>query len=200
MTDKLYEYFNRTGNVWQTVGGTSLLGQTFTIGITGPNEQVNLRSIKLKCYRVGSIGDITVRLYDTIVFDPSDPWNRKLITNEISSGTIDGDDVTIDNSGEWIEISMTSVDLQPETQYFFSVESDSQWLGLRQFENGGSGYSGGSAMYTTTGGLPAWNYAVLNNCDTLFEVWGVWNVDGPTSKSVSVSERVSPSVTATTYE
>jgi hypothetical protein len=137
--------------------------QTFTIGVSGTNENFPLKSVKILCYRDGTPGIITahIRAVDGA---------HKPTGADLSIGTTDGDTLTNISPGEWREINMSAVTLLANTEYALCMSAvgvpDTQLVDWRC--TGVSNYAGGSYFNSGDSGV-TWNSAAV---DFMFEIWG----------------------------
>lgn len=105
----LYEYYNTGDDGSATVQGINWYAQTFT-----PSVAHKITSVKLKLYRTGSPGEITLSIRATSGNHPTGA--------DLCSGTTDGDTLTTDTAGEWREITLgAGYDLVAGTKYAIVV-------------------------------------------------------------------------------
>ena len=147
-------------NVWKA--------QTFTVGTVGVNENHTLTEIKLRLFRDGSPGTITVEL-QSVSGSPSEP------TGSVhSTGTSDGDVITTSNSGEVVTFTMdSSFSIQASTQYAIVVKAlDGDGANRVYWLRNSSGtYDSTTDCYHfTTNGGSTWGQTT--GSDLNFEVWG----------------------------
>ena len=118
-TIALHEYYNTGDDDNTTVEDVRWRAQTFTVGTIGENSDFTLYSIKLKLYRVGSPGTLTVSIRETTGYGIP-------IGADLTSGTYNGDTLTTNTDGEWVEIVMDStITLNRSTMYAIVVKAPS---------------------------------------------------------------------------
>ena len=156
--DPLYEYYNTGDDDDLGIGDTLWYAQTFTVGTVGPNIAHNIESIKLKLYRVGNPGDITVSIRATLLGEPNGI--------DLSIGTTDGNTLDVDPAGEWREIAMSAYELQPGFQYAIVIRSGADTHWRREVV---ATYAGGSVWRSLNSGV-AWTEFAAQ--DGMFEEWG----------------------------
>jgi hypothetical protein len=161
----LYEYYNTNDDGDGAVYGLHWMGQTFTVGTVGPNEDHMITSLKLKMHRLNNPGTVTVSIRAV-------DGDGKPILPDLSIGTIDGNSLSAVSPGEFYEINMSSYALQANTQYAIAVRAPSgdetNLIRLRA-DTSSPGYTGGFMTISSNGGstwglYPSWDY--------LFVVWG----------------------------
>jgi len=171
----LYEYYN-TGDD----GGTNIndaakwMAQTFT-----PATAHKITSVKLKLYRVGSPGTITVSIKAT-------DENGHPTGADLCSGTTDGDTLTDSSPGEWREITLgAGYDLSADTKYAIVVRAANANTDNRFYWrlNTTGSYAGGNTEYSSNSGSSWTTYA---DYDYMFEDWGE-PVTAPTVTTQAVS-------------
>ena len=111
----LYERYTTGEDHAAGIYGRYWKGQTFTIGNTGANENHNITSVKLKLFRQGSPGMLTVHIRATSGGKPTG--------SDLTSGTTDGNTLTTAYAGEWREIALTPYELSANTQYAQIVQT-----------------------------------------------------------------------------
>jgi len=185
MSDTLYERYNTGDNGGATFYGSAWKGQTFTIGNTGTNENHNITSVKLKVYKAGSPGTITVSI--RAVDGSGNPTG-----NDLTSGTTDGDTLTTNTAGEWREISLTSYGLSASTTYAIVVRApngdSSNYAGWRTVSPGAS-YEGGFYAWSSNSGS-SWLHSTA--VDFMFEEYGTAG-GGPETHTPSDTAKASDS-------
>jgi len=149
-----YQFFPVFGDNWNA--------QTFTTGAA-----FQLTKVKLKLYRSGSPGTLTVAIKAT-------DGNGHPTGADLTTGTLDGNSVTIDPAGEWYEFDVTNYSLSASTKYAIvlrksggSSNTNVYWI-VNVF---GALFSGGNMELTDDAGVSWWSYP---NSDKLFEVWGYY--------------------------
>lgn len=133
-------------------------GMTFTAG-----SDYDLASVKLKLYKIGSPGTITVSINAT---DGSGlPTGGDI---DGATGTTDGDTLPA-SPGEWREITLSSaVSITNGVKYAIvlkSLDGDGANLLYWRYDNG-NGYGGGSAVYSHNSGV---DWGAQATWDFMFE-------------------------------
>ncbi len=159
------EYFNEGDDNYSLLRGNIVSGQTFT-----PNNKHTCVLVKLKIYRVGSPGIITVSIRATSAGKP--------IGSDLVSGTIDGDLLTTDSSGQWFGILFNpGLLLTKDTRYAITVTATSgntsNYLCWRE-QDLGDGYPEENRVYSNDGGS-AWNINTVS--DMMFEEYSGPNLN-----------------------
>jgi hypothetical protein len=172
--DPLYEYYN-TGDDWaDDVYSTFWASQTFT-----PSVAHTITSVKLKLYRQGSPGIMTVSIRAT---DASGHPTGA----DLCSGTIDGSAITTDSAGAWYEITLGSgYALSANTKYAIVCRAPNgvnannavRWRG----DSTSPTYAGGCREYSNNSGT---SWTSHTSEDLMFEEWGT---SGEPNISVSPS-------------
>lgn len=118
-------------------------------------------SAKLRLYRIGIPGDITMNIQGTVAGKPDG--------STIATCTISGNAITTDADGEWVEFDLgDGATLDTGTVYAIvmsggvDVSNRVTWKSVLA-----GGYGGGTAMYSTNGG-DAW---ALSDSDCMFETY-----------------------------
>lgn len=98
-------------------------GTTEMVMFISPEKHFRLYSVKLKIYREGSPGTLTVKIFPIF-------WGYynmyKLNMTELLSQTTDGDTLTTDTAGEWRELVFASqIDLVPGYVYGITLQAPS---------------------------------------------------------------------------
>ncbi len=158
-----YDLSNRDGSwgVW----GSTWRGQTFTVGNDGENTAFTISKITMNMYRENSPGIIWVML--RAVGDDGKPTG-----NNLSVGTYNGNSLTTNTAGETINITMSSYELQPSTNYGIilaaptGADANNELRIGRDFSS--PSYINAS-FYSLNGGSAWIVYAAI---DLPFEVWG----------------------------
>lgn len=150
-------------------GGTTVysdrhVGMTFTIGTVGENTRYSIPAIGFYVWRLGSPGMCTVNLYGTSGGKPTG--------DSLASGAFDGNILTTDYAGEYVEVDMTPYyPVDPDTQYAFALNISSgvggpAWHCVRLRERAGLSYSGGSIVTSGNGGS-SWD---MENAEAYFSI------------------------------
>ena len=156
----LFEYWNVGDPVLSSCQGDFWHGESFT-----PRVAHTVEAVKLRLYRVGSPGTVTVSIKATDVDDH--PTGE-----DLASGTTDGDTLPDDYSGEWREISLgAGAALEADTKYAIVVRA---LLGdvnnyVRWRWSGAAPYPRGSHEFSSDGG-GTWETDAGR--DMMFEEWG----------------------------
>ncbi len=159
-TSTKFEYYNTGDDNAFGIWGVHWLTQTFT-----PSVAHKITSVKLKIFREGSPGTLTVSIRATSGGEP--------IGGDLCSGTIDGNGLTTDIAGAWYEITLgAGCDLDADTKYAIVARAPSgsdagnavNWRG----DSSSPTYSGGAALYSDNSGVDWSGYDV----DRMFEEWG----------------------------
>jgi len=123
-------------------GANVFIGQTFTT-----TSAYRIGSVKLKLYRVGNPGTLTLSIQGTSADLPDD--------SDLVSGTYSGNTLTDDSGGEWAEFTFSSgYELTDATKYAIVLKAASgdasNYVAWRA-DNSSPSYSGGVYVYTTSG-------------------------------------------------
>ena len=160
----LYEFAYETGSNAEA-HGANWTAQTFTIGTVGTDEIFNLTSIKLKLYKEGNPGTVSIALKAVDV--SNDPTGA-----DLSTGTTTGNDLTTSSTGEDRDVTMTTYEMQASTQYAVLIKALSG-NATNSVHNvmdfGGGGYTGGETLLSTDSGG---SWTPLATSDSWFEVHG----------------------------
>ena len=134
--------------------------QTFT-----PAANHNLCYVRLKLYRSGTPGNVTVAIKATDgLGHPTGP--------DLAAGSFNGNALTTSSSGEWVTVWMvTPVALAAGTKYAVIVEANANTVYWRR-DGSSPTYAGGNREYSADGGV-SWN--TDNAKDFMFEEWGTVN-------------------------
>jgi len=155
-----FEYYNVGDDTYYELRGIYWKAQTFT-----PSTTHIIKSVKLKLYRVGSPGTITVSIRATSAGHPTG--------NDLCSGTYNGNTLTTNNAGAWYTITLgEGTTLTSSTKYAIVIRAP-------------SGSSGHSVRWRCDGSSPAYGYGCrLDSSDSgdswtshttydfMFEEWG----------------------------
>lgn len=148
------DYYNTGDDNATGIYGNQWRGQSFTAG-----SSYSIGSVKLKIYRNGTPGNITVAIYSTSSGKPD---------SSLTSVTIDGS--LLEESAAWYEFTFsTPYSLTNGTKYAIVVSAPSAPTNgvLWRIDVGGS-YAGGSLVYSTNGGA-AWSEDASS--DAMFETY-----------------------------
>jgi hypothetical protein len=156
----LFEYWNISDPALASCWGDFWQGQTFT-----PRAAHTVESVKLRMYRVGSPGTVTVSIKATDV-------DGHPTGGDLASGTTDGDMLPVEYSGEWREVSLgAGAALDADAKYAIVVRAlggdqndyvRCRWSGPGPYPRGAHEFSSDAgATWETDGGR-----------DLMFEEWG----------------------------
>jgi hypothetical protein len=110
---ELKDYYNEGDTFEVTAFSNGWQSQIFTA-----SDDYDAASVKLLIYRVGSPGTVTVSLRATM--DDCIPTG-----SDLASGTINGNDLSTDTSGEWVEITFSEpLSLVSGTHYAIVVKAE----------------------------------------------------------------------------
>jgi len=169
-TGGLSEYYKTGDDSGVSVYGIYWSAQTFTVGTTAHT----VTSVKLKLYRVGSPGTVTVSIRATSAGHP--------IGSDLTSGTIDGTSLNATEPGSWYRITLTEYSLSASAKYAVVIRAPSGnytipnppekpyanklvWMA----DNTSPAYTGGNCEGSADSGSTWSSYA---DADLMFEVWG----------------------------
>jgi len=157
----LYESYNTGDDSNNNMYGSNWYAQTFT-----PSVAHKIASVKLKLYRSGSPGTVTVSIRAT-------DGNGHPTGSDLCSSTINGDTLTTSSSGAWYEITLGSgYDLSAGTKYAIVVRSpNGNWSNRLYWRRDRSSptYAGGCRESSTNNGS-TWSSSTTR--DMMFEEWG----------------------------
>lgn len=152
----LVDYYN-TNDDWKLSASDSKYWkcQTFTAG-----QNYDIANVKLKLYRAGTPGTITVSIKAV------DGETGKPTGGDLASGTINGNELTTDTSGEWAEITFGSpYSLMSGTQYAIVVRSAAgSWYWRMDYTS--PSYAGGQAGQSNDSGS---TWGMVSSYDCMFE-------------------------------
>jgi len=155
----LYEYYNTGDNDFARTDATTWRFQTFT-----PDTTHNISSVKLKGYKDGLPGTLTVSIRATSGGEPTG--------GDLVSGTYNGDSLSSSSPGAWFEITMTgsSPTLTASSQYAIVVRgANAENNSLMWRINIGGSYTGGTGGLSTDSGS---SWTILSSYDAMFEEYG----------------------------
>lgn len=156
----LYEYWNEADPVMTWVHGDFWQGQTFM-----PQVDHTITSVKLKMYRHGLPGTLTVSIRDVDV--DGHPKNI-----DMSLGSTDGDTLPTAYAGEWREISMgAGGEVGKDTPYCIIVRalSGDQNNYVRWLSSTAKPYTRGTHEFSSNGGA-SWDTNTTR--DMMFKEYG----------------------------
>jgi len=158
---KKWQYFDTGVDGDRDAYGINWAAQTFTI-----ETKHVIGKVKLKLFRVGSPGDVKISIKGTTGGEPAGA--------DLCYNTIDGNDLTIDTTGEWVEITLgDGATLEKGIQYAIvikAVDGDAlnkvSWIA----DLSGPIYTGGQNWLSSDSG-DSWGGFI--DVDCYFEEWGV---------------------------
>ncbi len=186
----MYESYNTGDDSSNNVYGANWYAQTFT-----PSVAHTIKSVKLKLYKVGSPGNVTVSIRATSGGHPTG--------SDLCSGIINGNTLNSTSPGSWYEITLGSgYNLSASTMYAIVVRAPSgtypspaNYLVWRRDASSPT-YGGGCREGSTNGGS---TWTSNTNRDMMFEEWGnrapVLSAIG--NKSVNESQLLTFNISAT---
>ena len=167
-----YEHFMEGDDFHRTIQGANWAAQTFT-----PAENHDVAYVRLKVYKFGSPGSVTVSIRAT---------SEGLPTGEdLTSGATDGNTFTGPTQGEWRTVALTPYSLTASVMYAIvvrAIDGDASNY-VRWRESGGGGYGGGGGYTSSNSGVdwaggdpdfmfdegvtvpPAWSWSDVQNLD-----------------------------------
>jgi len=155
----LYEYYNTGDNYRIDIYSAYWEAQTFT-----PTTRHIITSVKIKVYRYGSPGIVTVSIRAT-------DGSGHPTGADLTSNTFDGNALTTSSSGEWKEVALTSYLLNAGTKYAIVVRATSGdyfncifW----RWDDSSPTYAGGNREKSSNSGS-SWT---TDSEDYMFEEWG----------------------------
>ena len=160
----MYEYYNTGDDTYRWLYGTRWAAQTFT-----PSVAHTITSVKLKLFRVGAPGTVTVSIRATSGGQPTG--------SDLCSGTTSGDTLTTSTLGEWREITLGSgYGLSAGTTYAIVIRAisgdGSNSLSWR-VDGSSPTYGGGMNLYSIDSGS---SWISDAGYDFMFEEWGTATV------------------------
>lgn len=160
MSATLYDKYNTGDDVGRSINTAAGYWRSQIWTATG---FYTATAVKVKVYRVGSPGTVTVSLYNTSGGDP---------TTRLAYGTFDGDAITVSTDGEWVTVTLDSgVSIESTGVYAVVLDDASSSAGnyIAWRVDTGNGYAGGSYKWTDDSGV-TWTNAASD--DLMFEVYG----------------------------
>jgi len=157
----LYEGYNVGDDDGYTIYGGYWSAQTFTVGAVGHS----VTSVKLKMYRLGTPGVLTVSIRAT-------GGDGKPTGGDLTSGTTDANLFTTSAPGQFYEIAVTRYILSPNTKYAIIIRiSGGDWGNCVAYRCDSSSptYSGGNWLASSNSGS---SWGTYTGVDMMFEVWG----------------------------
>ena len=155
----LQDYYNTNDDNTYAFFGVNWAAQTWKAG-----SSYDASSVKVKLYRAGTPGDLTLGLYATTDGKPS----GGALVSKVQSGN----GITTDTAGEWIEFAFaSSYGVTSGTTYAIvisggtNVSNRCTW----RSDNSSPTYADGNGCYSTNSGS-TWNSST-NDC--MFEIYGL---------------------------
>ena len=167
MSDTLYERFNTGDDETYAAHSVWWFMQRFTIGNTGTDENHNITSVKILAYRSGSPGTVTVSIRAT-------DGEGKPTDNDLTSGTLNGNDFTTDTAGLWYEFSLTPYGLSAGTQYTIVMRAPAGNAGNSakwRRDDTSPTYTGGNMGYSGDSGS---TWTIVATTSGMFEEYGIY--------------------------
>jgi len=163
-----YEFYSPEGNGDSNTeaDGNDWPTQTFTIGNTGENEDMNLSRIKLFLYREGSPGTFTVTIRNIDV-------NGKPKGDDLCSSILDGNALTDNAAGEEKILTMSPIiKLLASTKYAIvlkALDGDATNSVHAKIDNTTGTYGGGDWGESNDAGV---TWTLGGTSDVVFEIFG----------------------------
>ena len=170
---------------WDDTSYLSIDSENYAAQVFTVSSSYELRSIKLRMYRLAatSPGTVTVSLRE-VAFTP--PIARPTGSDLVSS-TYDSSELTADTDGEWVEFDMQHlpIDMVQGHLYAIVVEctATADSGALRWLSDFSGSYSNGNSVQTESGGVTVWSPDTTK--DNIFEVYGL---DTPTYDENEIME------------
>lgn len=165
-----YQYYNTNDDDDRDIYLANWGAQTFT-----PAVDHVIGKVKLKLFRVGDPGTITVSIKPTS--------GGKPVGADLCSGIILGTDITLDSNGDWYEISFgDGFDLDIGAQYAIVVRAPSGDASNKvswRADITSPTFTGGTFVSSSDSGV---DWSLVSGVDCMFEEWGV----GPASPTTIV--------------
>jgi len=165
-----YQYYNTNDDDDRDGYTANWMAQTFT-----PVTDHIIGKVKLKLFRVGDPGTITVSIKATS--------GGKPVGADLCSGTILGTDLTDNTNGDWYEISFgDGFDLDIGAVYAIIVRAPSGDASNKvswRADITDPTFTGGTFVSSSDSGV---DWSIVSGVDCMFEEWGV----GPASPSTIV--------------
>ena len=157
--DTRQEYYIEGDDTDAWVHENNWYAQTFT-----PSQAHSIAWVKLKLSRTGSPGTSTVSIKAT-------DGSGHPTGADLTSGTIDGNNLTTDSEGAWYIISLTPYVLSASTKYAIVVRAPSGNIGNRlnwRFDGSSPTYAGGNFEHSDDAGS---SWTAYTGRDFMFEEW-----------------------------
>lgn len=167
---RIYQYYNTNDDNDRDGYTANWMAQTFT-----PVDDHVIGKVKLKLFRVGDPGEITVSIKATVAGKP--------VGADLCSGVIQGTDLTDNTDGEWYEIAFgDGFNLDVGAVYGIVVKApagDASNKVSWRADITDPTFTGGTFLSSSDSGV---DWSAVSGVDCMFEEWGV----GPTSPGVVV--------------
>lgn len=164
--EKRYEHYTTGDDYFDSISDADYIGQIFTVGAVGTNEDFTLSKIKVKIYKYGDpTGDA--------LFTVRNVNEAGLPTDDIlSTGFIDTSMLTTNSSGRWYTIPMTPCILNKDMSYAlvgnYMMNPPHSMIRWR-YDSDDQEYPGGYGVWWHADQLWMIDY----NASFMFEIWGV---------------------------
>ena len=159
-TEEKFEYYNEGEDSFWVVSLENWYGQIFT-----PSTTHTITSIKLKLARNGLPHDLTVSIREANEGVPNG--------DDLCVGTIDGDTLTENETGDWYEITFEDgAVLESGVQYAIicrALEADGDNQVYLFYDGSEATYGDGTAVWSTNYGA---SWIIAETDDIMFEEWG----------------------------
>lgn len=156
-----YEEYTVGDDSGSTIYGNYWSAQTFTVGAAGHT----VTSVKLKMYRIGTPGILTVSISAT-------GGDGKPTGGALTSGTTNANLFTTTAPGQLYEIAVTEYILSPNTKYAIIIRiSGGDWANCvpYRYDESSPTYDGGNWLASPNSGS---SWGAYTGVDMMFEVWG----------------------------
>ena len=155
-----YQYYDSGDDGDRDAYGVNWEGQSFT-----PQVDQMIASVKLKLFRVGSPGTLTVGIRLCAAGKP--------VGGDLCVGTIDADTLTEDTNGDWYEITLgDGYDVDIGSQYAIvirAVDGDASNKVSWRADTSSPTYAYGTSVDSSDSGV---SWSTYSGVDAMFEVWG----------------------------
>jgi len=163
---KLKEYYNLGDDGAMAVYGVNWYAQIWTT-----TSAYNIQRIKLKLYKTGNPGTVTVSIRETMGEVPVRPTDVDI---DGVTAVYNGNNITEVNEGEWIEFNLSSsIALSSGTKYAIVIQASSGSVGniiYIKSDVSSPEYYDGHIWKSTNSGM-TWT-VYIGSADTMFECWG----------------------------
>jgi len=153
----LQEYYDTGADGQLGANGANRIAQTFTT-----HDAHLLTHISVKTYRVGTPGTIHLSIRAT-------DGDGKPTGADLSTGSLNGNSITVNTVGEWYDVPMPPVSLSAGTKYALVWYADSTYAYWKR-DLTSPAYSGGSqANSADSGGT----WTLTTTSDFMFKEWNL---------------------------